>query len=1380
MQEQTEPQGAAFPKRFDSPGRCGMKKNMVKNITDMRRYWQRFRGVFVTEAGRPSRLAWWLTGCVLGYLLLFGLILPFALRGVLESQLSAALNTQATVSALRCNPLTLTVTARGIEIPYPEGAVPENSGPFLTLDELEITPSFLSYFRLAPGIKSLRLVNPSVDVTLSKKGGLSPHLFFPESPDGAAEPETGPKPVFPFLIYGLELHGGKIIFRDAIRETTHTVSDINLDVPFASTLKADRGVAVTPSLNATLNGRPLTFSGEALPFAETLRTEFTLHSGDMDLDHFRAYLAPYTPLALKSGSVHTELTLGLERAPEKPMRVSLSGKLGLDKLDLAAPDGARAFALEKGRLEVESALLAPLHLVVKECSLEKPYLAVRRKADGSLDWQGFITLPKEEAPPRRAAAPAAPAVTGNATASAVPARTANATAGPSANATLAAAKAEKDTPPRIEVHAVRLTDGAIVWRDDTLPGGFTHSVENIRVELTNLDTQGAGSVLFDLALNAAKQSGTVAFSGHAALTPLAVNATLKIGAVPLSIAAPYVAQALPLNLEGGTLESDSALTLTQTKEGGLRAALVKGDVALAGLAVTQGANKTPLLNLGRIGVAETVADTGTRTVTLGKIDIAKAAVNLTRQADGELLLPVASGGADSAPATAQAAPQISQPATKKSASPAKAAPPRRGTAKGKGKVPPRQSGRARAQAPARQAPPKVQTQAQAPAKAAPARTAQAAQSAGPAWKVDLGTLKVSGSSLTFHDQGLKKPAQLALTDIACEVKGFSTESGKPLSLDLSFKPGRGGTLGLKAEGTLAPLSLRWNTRFTKADLSFLSPYFGEFSTLTLAEASLNGTVDGTTAIARPGAAPELSAQGSISLDNLELRDGKSEFASLGRFSLQSLRYASSPKNNGTVSLERLSVEKPRISLAMQQNGTLSLVRIFPALQAKEAAKEPGKESAPAQTPPAPPPAPAPDAASAPVAHTVAGGLERITLGEVSLTDGRFVFRDQSFAKPSVVSLSEIALNAKSLSSDADARSDFTLAAKLNGSALNVKGKMNPLIQPPALESSVSLKDFNLSSVSAYAEKFIDYPISKGQFSLDVDINLADKQVDARNRLLFTQLTLGDKLNAPGAPNLPVKAAISLLSDLNGDVNLNIPISGSMDDPQFRTGALVGKVFATIMLKTVTSPFSLVTGILGGTMNLLSGGGGPDLDVIAFRPGSGTLNSQAKTSLSGLAAALKRRPGLKVTLVGHADGSERAAAIDAMVRRKMQEEKYADLPKEERTKTKVEDVRVSRQEDADEYNKLLAKVYVDFPFVRMAGAEARNQAPQEMLRRIHENIKTTDDDLRELAENRAKAVRDALLATDPALDKQLTLGKPAVTLETPPGGKATTYVKLEMK
>ena len=79
-----------------------------------------------------------------------------------------------------------------------------------------------------------------------------------------------------------------------------------------------------------------------------------------------------------------------------------------------------------------------------------------------------------------------------------------------------------------------------------------------------------------------------------------------------------------------------------------------------------------------------------------------------------------------------------------------------------------------------------------------------------------------------------------------------------------------------------------------------------------------------------------------------------------------------------------------------------------------------------------------------------------------------------------------------------------------------------------------------------------------------------------------------------AVNLPLKLAVALLSDANGVIDLDFVVEGDLNDPEFKFGGIIWKVLKNIIAKTVGSPLTLLAGLVGG---------GENLDVVAFLPGS---------------------------------------------------------------------------------------------------------------------------------------------------------------------------------
>jgi hypothetical protein len=174
----------------------------------------------------------------------------------------------------------------------------------------------------------------------------------------------------------------------------------------------------------------------------------------------------------------------------------------------------------------------------------------------------------------------------------------------------------------------------------------------------------------------------------------------------------------------------------------------------------------------------------------------------------------------------------------------------------------------------------------------------------------------------------------------------------------------------------------------------------------------------------------------------------------------------------------------------------------------------------------------------------------------------------------------------------------------------------------------SLKGFDMPPLSSYTGKYAGYPLQKGKLSADLRYKVEQRKLQAENSVLIDQLTLGPHTDSPDATSLPVKLAIAILQDRRGKIQLDVPVSGSLDDPEFRLGKVIWRAFVNILEKVATSPFALLGSVIGG--------GGEELSFVGFSPGSTALADTETQKLERLAKALTERPSLNLEIKASAD------------------------------------------------------------------------------------------------------------------------------------------------
>jgi hypothetical protein len=273
-------------------------------------------------------------------------------------------------------------------------------------------------------------------------------------------------------------------------------------------------------------------------------------------------------------------------------------------------------------------------------------------------------------------------------------------------------------------------------------------------------------------------------------------------------------------------------------------------------------------------------------------------------------------------------------------------------------------------------------------------------------------------------------------------------------------------------------------------------------------------------------------------------------------------------------------------------------------------------------------------------------MPNIAVHSVTLKNGRATFNDR-FVKPNYTAeLSAIEGSVSAVSSTDPKPANVSVKGRVYRTApLTISGVVQPFAKFLTLDIKASARGVDLPRFTTYSAKYVGYPIERGKLSMDIEYRIKDRQLQASNRVQLDQLTFGAKTDSPQATTLPVMLAVALLKDSSGNIDINLPISGSLDDPSFSVGGIIVRVIGNLIVKAVTSPFSLLASAFGG---------GEELSYIGFEPGSTALSDDGKEKLKKLATALANRPSMKMDIAGRADPASdeaglRQAWVDTRIR-----------------------------------------------------------------------------------------------------------------------------------
>ena len=1179
-----------------------------------------------------------------GVLALWGvawLAVPSLLKNQLEKEASAQLGRKVTVGAVDFKPWTLELTLKDLAVARAEGAT--ELSPQLAIKRLYIDAELQSLFRLAPVLDAIEVASPRLSLTHLGGGHYDVDDILARLSSPSDQPASAP---LGFALYNLTLFDGALSFMDRRVDKIHELSDLQIKLPFLSNLDSKRDVVVQPKLAFVLNGSRFDSNAQGTPFAQTHKTDATFKLTDLDVAPYLVYLPASLPVKLTSAVFNADLKLVFEQSPKT--QVKLSGLLQAGSVKLETRDAKSPELLAFDLLKLSLTDVRPLERVAQLAAMELSgaSLNVHRTQSGLLNLAKLST----------------PAVTKKTSVEEA--------------AVAGGLKSSESTDWKLGINQVQVNRSAIHWTDDATAPVARLSLRDVAMEATGIAVPFVQPFQFGGSANLmptggakpdqTSPAGALSFKGSA--TDVAANVTATLGGLPLTVAAPYVAQFLKPTL-GGTLKAELGVnwqaSVDPAKPADLQVAVQQ--LTLDGVDLSQGRKR--LASIKKLQLEQAQVDLNRQTVTVNKLSVNQPSLTVGREADGQWMFERW--------LTAERKTAAGSVAGKASATP----------------VPP--------------------------------------------WGVAIQNLALDGGALAFSDHSNAKPVALDLAALSVQLKNFSTTGRKPFQMNVSTQmragPGHPGRLAWRGTLGLSPLAVQGNLEAVRLPLHAFEPYLADALNLEILKAE--GSFKGPVSYTQTAQGPVVKVKGDSAIEEFRansLPQGE-ELLSMKLLNLRGLDLAIVPGRATSLNVQETVLSDFFARLILSEAGRLNFQDVM-------------KSRAPTTAPVPVTSAPSTAEAQAPklsVANANADLKPVISFGPISLLGGRVNFSDR-FIKPNYsANLTELVGKLSAFSSQVQPGgvqlADLDLRGRAEGTALlEITGKLNPLATPLALDIQGRVRDLELAPLSPYSVRYAGYGIERGKLSVDVVYQVQpDGQLTASNKLVLNQLTFGDKVE--GAPaSLPVKLAVALLADRNGVIDINLPISGSLNDPQFKLAPLVFKLILNLVAKAITSPFSLLASALGGSAD--------ELGMVIFAPGSADLTQDAKAGLDKVVKALLERQGLKVTIVG-------TASLEMEHEAYRREQLKALLVAE---KNRVAIINGSSTEvgaegqgavSAAEFPVLLKAVYrrADFPKPRNLIGLVKDIPPAEMEALLLAHLPASEESMRELALRRGVRVRDYLAA-----------------------------------
>ncbi len=1179
-------------------------------------------------------------------LLLLGIVswlaVPPLLKWQAQLRLTEALGRNVTIGQVDFKPWALALAVNDLVI---AGAAPATE-PLLKVVRLRVDLSLSSLLRRAPVIEALELDAPQLRVARTEAGHYDVDdliaRFTPKTDAAPAEPVL-------FALYNLQVRDAQVRFDDRPAGRVHSVSALQLGLPFLSNLPAQVDVKVAPRLAFKLDGTAFDSDALATPFAQTRAGELKLVLGELDLARYLPYVPASLPVRIARGVVSADLALQFSMPAGGAPNLSLHGAVGARDIMLTDAAGEPLLAWKQLKLGLRDVQPLARQLGFGGLQLSGVQLHAARDAGGRINLLALAAEP--------AAAPASGA--------------------PPAAASAAAAW-------QVSFETLELSDARVLWNDAATKPAAALQLDGLNLRVEQLQWPVKQAMAFSLGGSLrAQRDGAPAwgsFSAEGPITDHDARLTLKLDTLALEAFAPYLSAALVPRVEG-RLSAQATLDWSAAA-GAPRLKLAIDSATLDALRLREpaerGARTAPeALSFKQIVLADVQLDVTGRSVVLGSVKLLQPSVAVAREADGRLNLQrwvVAPAAPSAASAPASRAPVVE-----------------------------------------------------------------------PAWNVQVKELLLDGGQLRVSDALARRgdaPAEPLRFDVsqlrlALQNLQWQTDRAVPAARvqlrafvaapGAAREPGAG-AVEWKGQVGVQPLLANGTLRIERFPVHLFEPYFGAKLQLSLLRAEAGYT--GNLALASSAAGLDVQAAGDVLLGDVHVsaRGGGDKLLSWQSFGLKGVKFAMKPGARPQLEIGEAALNDFYSRVVITEQGRFNLQDLGAA------------------------PAPA-GAASAPPVAAVGGGASAtapeaglpldIHIGATKLSNGKVDFSDR-FVRPNYsAALTELNGSLGALRSDTRETATLEVRGRAAGTALlEIGGQINPFAKPLALDITAKATDLELAPLSPYAGKYAGYAIERGKLSMEVAYKIdADGKLDAKNQVILNQLTFGEKIDSPDATKLPVLLAVALLKDRHGVIDINLPVSGSLNDPQFSIGGIIWKVILNLLTKALTAPFAL-----------LAGAASEDLSLVEFRPGTALVSAGGSSAIDKVAKALIDKPGLKMTVTGAADPvSEREAFLSAALEARLATEARREAlrsgaPAAAAGASAAASALVPL--GAEERARALRQLYKDTEIPnkpRNALGFVKDIPGPEMEALLKSRLVVSSETMRELAVQRGITVRDALIA-----------------------------------
>lgn len=458
------------------------------------------------------------------------------------------------------------------------------------------------------------------------------------------------------------------------------------------------------------------------------------------------------------------------------------------------------------------------------------------------------------------------------------------------------------------------------------------------------------------------------------------------------------------------------------------------------------------------------------------------------------------------------------------------------------------------------------------------------------FKFDIKNISVNNADIALTHLFEGEKIAHKFDNLFVKVANLSSDFSKPFDAKVAMKSSQKLNLDVDSKIKIEPLDVSAKIKLNDTNLPKYFAYAKPFLEASLASGQMS-------ADAQLHYAKDIKADAKVSIKDIRLNGKKTE--KLIAFKSLDLEKISFAKND--LAISGVSLNSPFIKAHLSKERKFNLSQIVK--EDKNKAKTEAKTESKKET-------------------SKKEDELKFSVKNFSLKNGEVDFSDASLFMPFATTISKLNGKLTDIDKKRPSSGEFQGVVGKNGFA-QITAKLFPFELKQNTDIKLDFKDIDLTDITPYSGQFVGYKIKKGKLNLNLNYSVVDSKLNGSNFINFDSLTLGEKVESKDAVNLPLSLAISILSDQNNQINIDLPVEGNLDDPDFKYGgviwAAVKKLFADITL----APFRF----LGNALGL----GSKDLSSIDFLAGSSELISSETPKIADFIKLTGSKPKMKLSI-----------------------------------------------------------------------------------------------------------------------------------------------------